>query len=149
MVESHEVEDGCVHVVDVDAVLDGRQSKFVGGAVAESFLHTAAGHPGGVAVVVVVATLLTLRSGGAAKFTAPDDERLVEQAAAFEIFQERGDSLVAGLGKLCVTAGDVAVTRCPRQCRSRRSNAKAARRARPPRPERRAIRQPFANSLSP
>ena len=85
VVESHEVWDGCVHIMDVDAVLDGRQSKFVGGAVAESFLHTAAGHPGGVTVVIVVTTFLAFRSGSASKFTAPDDERFLEQATALEI----------------------------------------------------------------
>ena len=98
VVEAHEVEDRGIHVVDVDAVLDGREPELVGGAVAKTFLHPAAGHPGGVAIVVVVATLLALGGGGAAKFAAPDDECLVEESAAFEIFQERGDSLVAGLG---------------------------------------------------
>ena len=74
VVEAHEVEDRGIHVVDVDAVLDGREPELVGGAVAKTFLHPAAGHPGGVAVVVVVATLLALGGRGAAKFAAPDDE---------------------------------------------------------------------------
>ena len=58
MVEAHEVQDRGVQIVNVDSVFDGGQSKLIGRAVAESAFDTAAGHPDGVAVVVVVATFL-------------------------------------------------------------------------------------------
>ena len=56
---------------------------------------------------MVIATIIRLREAAlridrAAKFTAPDDERAVEQAALFEIGQKSADGLVgiAALGRM-------------------------------------------------
>ena len=61
-------------------------------------LDAAAGHPHGEAARMVVAAVVVLREpalavDGAAKLAAPDDERVVEQAALLEVL----DEAVAGL----------------------------------------------------
>src|SRR5690606_27714301 len=63
-------------------------------------LDAAASHPQGEGAWVMVATRhgfeagAVFAEGGAAKFTAPDDEGGVEQAALLEILEQGGDRLV-------------------------------------------------------
>ena len=98
MIESHEVEDGGVEIVDVDGVPDDVVAEVVGLAIYAGF-YAAAGHPDGKAAGVVVAAIVLFGEGTlaivcAAEFAAPDDEGLVEQTALFEIEYERGGGLV-------------------------------------------------------
>src|SRR4051812_17482966 len=53
-VEPELMEDGCVDVGHVVAVLDGMEADLVGRAVDDAPLHAAAGQPGGEALGVVV-----------------------------------------------------------------------------------------------
>ena len=57
-------------------------------------LDAAAGHPHGEAVGVVVAAVAFLRHRRAAELAAPDDQGLVEQAAALQVLEQAGDRLV-------------------------------------------------------
>ncbi len=80
-------------------------------------LNAAAGQPDGEAARVVVAAVVgggerALRVGRAAEFAAPDDERVVEQAALFEVDDERGGGLV-GFGALAADAGGQAAVLVP------------------------------------
>src|SRR5438552_3198042 len=86
VIESQHVQDGGVQVMDMHTVLDSVVAELVGGAVDESGLHTGAGHPDGVAVRVVIAAVCALCPGSAAEFTAPDDERLLQQSARLQVF---------------------------------------------------------------
>lgn len=81
MLQAEQVEDGGVSVVDVDGVDDAFVAELVGLAETESGLHAGSGEPGGVAGVVVVASVVDLRIRCAAKLTGEDDERVFEQAA--------------------------------------------------------------------
>ena len=82
-VEAELVQDRSMEVLDVKAVLDGRAAELVGSADAGSTFDSAAGHPHGEAegVVVAAGALGELGGGLAAELAAPDDERLIEQAA--------------------------------------------------------------------
>ncbi len=96
VVEAEEVEEGGVEVVDVDGVLDGLVAVVVGAAEGEAGLGTAAGHPEGEALGIVVASVGFPAVGGAAEFAAPDDERVVEETAGAEVVEECGDGAVNG-----------------------------------------------------
>ena len=87
VIETEEMEDGGVEVVDVDAVLGGLESEVVGGAVDVAAFDAPACQPHGESVVIVVATVdfAAVASwgghfddGGASEFAAPDDEGFVE-----------------------------------------------------------------------
>lgn len=79
VVDTEEVEDGGVEVVDGGDVFDGFVAEFVGGAVAEGGFHARAhekrGKPAGV---VVTAAGAFLKSGHAAEFGGPNDEGVFE-----------------------------------------------------------------------
>src|SRR5580698_10308674 len=114
MVESHEVEDGGVEIVDVDGVADDIVPEVVGLAIHAGF-YAAAGHPDGKAAGVVVAAVVLFGKGALAiicpaEFAAPDDEGLVEQAALFEIEDEGCGGLVGVFALSLDLHGQVIVT---------------------------------------
>ncbi len=102
----------------VDRLLHGLEAKVVRRAVDVSAFHPAAREPGGEAVMIVIAPVdlagVRARRGHldrrrASEFAAADDERLLEQAALFQVFQKRADRLVALAGQLPVIHLDVVV----------------------------------------
>ncbi len=82
VVHAEQVKDGGVQVVDVALVFDGFVAPVVGCAVGGAGLDAAAGEPDGEAEGIVVASVAALGEGGAAKFAGPDDQRVIQQAAA-------------------------------------------------------------------
>src|SRR4051812_26782521 len=72
VIDAHEVEDGRVEVMHVDAVDLGAESNGVGGAMDRAPLDPGARHPAGEAVRVVVAALSPLGHRHAAKLAPPD-----------------------------------------------------------------------------
>ena len=93
-IETELVQDRGVDVGDVVPVLDRVEAKLVGGAVDDAALDAAAGHPDGEAVGVMIAAVGALGTRCAAELGGPDDDRVVEQAALFQIVQQAGDWLV-------------------------------------------------------
>ena len=81
VIETQQVQDCGVPVVNVNFVFDGFVTEVVCRAVADASLHTAASHPGRVARVVVVATVGDLGIRRAAKLAAPEDQRVLQQPA--------------------------------------------------------------------
>ena len=81
-------------VVYVQFAFDGFVTVFVGGTVAETSFDSAASHPGRVALCVVVATVTSLSVWCTTEFACPDDQRILEHVAAFQIFQQAGDGTV-------------------------------------------------------
>ena len=69
-------------------------------ADADAALDAAAGQPHREAVGVVVAARALGVLGGrlAAELAAPDDQRLVQQAAALQVLEQAGDRLVGAAG---------------------------------------------------
>src|SRR5207244_6535665 len=83
-VEAELVQDRGVDVGDVVPVRDGVEAQLVGGAVDDAPLDAAAGQPGTEALRVVVAAV-GLGARRAAELGAPDDDRLLEHPAPFEV----------------------------------------------------------------
>ena len=99
VVDPHALEDGGIDGVQVDWVFDDIVGEVVGGAVDDTSFDAAAGHPHAEVTRVVIASVgfagqRALGVDGAAELTAPDDEGVLEQAAAFEIDDEGGGRLV-------------------------------------------------------
>src|SRR5262245_26377277 len=103
------MKHGRVEVVDVHAVFDGVVADVVRAAVDESGFDSAAGHPDRIAVGVMVAPVAALAYRGAPEFAGPDDQRVFQKAARFEVFQQPGDRLVDFAGVLGVEVVEVAV----------------------------------------
>ena len=96
VVHSQQVHDGRVQIVDVEFVFHRVEAEVVSRADALTAAHPAAGHPHRETARVVVAAAGLLSHRRAAKLTTPNDERLVEQAARFQIGEEAGDGFVHG-----------------------------------------------------
>ena len=71
-------------------------------------LDAAAGQPHREAQAVVVAALGPFGIRGPAKLAAPDDQRVLEQSAGFQVLEQRGDRAIALLSVVAVL-GDVVV----------------------------------------
>ena len=98
MVHAEAMQDGGVEIVDVHLVPLCKIAKFIGRTVNDARPDAAAGHPDGEAVRVVVATVSgagALRHWRSAKLAAPDHQCLVEQAALFQVGDQRRDRCVA------------------------------------------------------
>ena len=84
-----------MEVVDGDGILFGLPAEGVGGAVGVAAFDAGAGEPRGEAVGVMVASARAfLESGHPAEFAAAKNQSVFEQAALFEIAQERAGGLV-------------------------------------------------------
>ena len=102
VIHAQEMQDRRVQVVDLDLVFDGVITVVVGGAVDRAALDSAAGHPHGEAIGVVVAAVGPLGHRGAAELAAPDDQGAIEQAAGLQVGEQAGDRLVDGAGVVLV-----------------------------------------------
>ena len=94
------VQKGGVEVVDMDLVLRGEVTELVGGTVNEARSYSPSRQPHGEAMrVVVPASSLpaALGHGGAAEFSPPDDEGIVQQTPLAQVREEGGNALVDGL----------------------------------------------------
>ena len=112
MVHAKAVQDGGVEVVNVHLVPLRKIAKVIGRTVNDARPDAAAGHPDGEAVRVVVATVSgagALRHWRSAKLAAPDHQCLVEQAALFQVGDQRRDRAVHRAAALGVLLGDLAV----------------------------------------
>ena len=107
MVNAEQMEEYGVKVKDVDGVLDDVIPEFARFAVDEVRLDPAAGHPNRETARVMIASVIgggefALGIIGASKFAAPDDERIVQQTALFQILHQGG----AGTIRLEALLGD-------------------------------------------
>lgn len=95
VVDAHLMENGGLEVVNVNGVLDGVHAEFVALPVGDTGLHAAAGHPCGEGIRVVIAAPahavgdVPLDERGPTELPAPDDQRVIEQSAPFEVFDQR------------------------------------------------------------
>src|SRR5262245_49281568 len=109
MIQSQKMQDGGLQIVDVDAVLGGTEAEFVGGAESDAGLDAAAGQPHGKGLDVVIPAdgFAALAHGRAAELAAPDDERVVEEAALLQIAHERGTGLIHFARYLLESAAEI------------------------------------------
>ncbi len=96
VVDSQQVEEGRVDIVDVGAVLNGVEAEFVCGSYGDSGFGAAAGEPHGERVDVMVAPckFAVLAHGRAAEFPAPNDEGVLEKSARLQVAHQCGATLV-------------------------------------------------------
>ena len=110
VIETEQVEQRGVKVVDVDFVFHGLVTELVGRSMMDSAFDAAAGHPDGESLGIVVATGAALRVGGAAKFSTPNDKRFIKQSTACEIGQQCGGRLIRGRSAGTVVRFNVGVS---------------------------------------
>src|SRR6516225_3255589 len=108
VIEAQEPEDSGVQIVNVDGMLDGTETEIVGGAMNLASLDAAAGQPHAETIVIVVAAIdaagigarsRQLHRRSSAKLAAPDQQRIVQHAALFQVFQKASDGLIAFPGQ--------------------------------------------------
>ena len=89
------VQDGRVQIMHVDFVLDHVEAQFVAFADGDAGLDAAARQPHGERVRMMIAAVIpALHHRRAAEFAAPDDQRVVEQAALLQICDQSGAGLI-------------------------------------------------------
>ena len=107
-----------MQVVDMNGFVGGCEAEFVGGAVDVAAFDASACEPHGEAVVIMVAAIIVTGVGAGrgefdrgrtAKFAAPDDQRVIEHAALFQVDQQCGYRLVALPGESSVIHSNVVV----------------------------------------
>ncbi len=95
MIDAEAAQDRRLDVVYVNGIGYDVVGEIVGFAVGDAGLNAASGHPhreaaGMVVAAVVAVHQLALAVDGPAEFAAPDDERVVEKSALFQILYEGG-----------------------------------------------------------
>src|SRR5437867_3863331 len=99
MVQSQQMEEGGVKVVDRADALDRLVTELVRCAVAESTFHSRPGQPHAESMRVVVAAAGALLKGRhPAEFGDPGNHRLIEQTAVFQVGDQGGAGLVENRG---------------------------------------------------
>src|SRR5437867_10001372 len=78
MIESQQVKDGRMQIVDVHSILYRMVAEFVRGAVDVAGLYASSSHPHGVAIRIVVAPVDALRPRCAPKLSTPDHQRIFQ-----------------------------------------------------------------------
>src|SRR5262245_22745041 len=94
VIETEEMQDRRVKVVDRDRIVHGVEAEFVGLPDNRATLRPASGEPHRIAERIVVATFAPLTVRCPAEFAAPDDESVLQQSALFQILEQCGDRLV-------------------------------------------------------
>ena len=88
VLDAHQFEDGGVQVVHVQRVLDRPEAKLISGTYHLPSHDAAAGHPAREAVGIVVTARASLGCRRSSKFTAPDNQCVVEHTAPFEVGEQ-------------------------------------------------------------
>jgi hypothetical protein len=103
VIDSQQMENGCMQVVHVDLPVDCQMPQLIGCPPGKALLHPRAGQPHRKAAGVVIATgPVLLGIGSSSEFRTPPDQRILQQPALFEIRQQSGDRLVGGLRMVLV-----------------------------------------------
>ena len=105
VVDAHQMQQGSVEIVNVYRIFDDIVAEIVGFSVTDPGFDTGAGHPHCEAARVVITAIigraeLTLRINGPAELPAPYHERVVEQAAAFQVHDQCAGGLVGSFALL-------------------------------------------------
>src|SRR5437763_4157532 len=106
MVQAQQMQNRGMQVIYVHRLLDRLKSEIVSCAMGDTPLHAAPGEQSSVTGHIMIATVThalqsaVLDHRRPAKFTADNEQRVLEKAARFEIVQQGGDGTVRLLGQL-------------------------------------------------
>src|ERR1041385_2354993 len=108
MINPQAMQDSGVDVADVDRVFHNVVTEIVRFAMHHTALNAAARHPHRETTRMVVAPIIifgksALAIHGSAKFAAPDNQRFIQHAAAFEVF----DKSHAGVVHIAALQGQI------------------------------------------
>ena len=78
VVESKDVQNRCVQVVNVHRVVHRFIAKFVSLAICHAGYNTTSGEPEGKTFVVVISSVIILPVRSATELASPNDERIIE-----------------------------------------------------------------------
>ena len=96
MIDSKQMEQGCVKVMDMDEPFGHSEAEFIGRSVDLAGLDTSASDPHGERIDMVVSAggFSRFAHWRSTEFTSPDHQRLLKQSAPFQIEdQGRGSSI--------------------------------------------------------
>lgn len=89
VIEPELVEDSGMEVVDMHGVFGDIETEIIGFSISDTAFDTAASHPHGEGIgVMVAAVVAALHHGGSSEFAAPDHQGILEHAALFEVTDE-------------------------------------------------------------
>ena len=94
VVESHQVQDRGVQVMDRHHVLYRVHTEFVCVAVNQPLANSAPGHPNGEPGFVVIPSVPVAGVWGPSELRGPDHQCLVEHATSLQVLEQRSDRLV-------------------------------------------------------
>ncbi len=95
VIETQKLQNGRVQIVYVNAIFGRVEAELIRLAERDSGFDATAGQPHGEAIrVMVAAVVAALNHRRAAEFTAPDDERRIEQTALFQVTDQGGRWLI-------------------------------------------------------
>ncbi len=109
LIETELVENGGVNVAEMAGIFDRVQSDGVRCTNHLTAFDPATSEPHRKAQVVVIAAFAALRFRRAAELAAPEHQCGIEQAAAFQIFQQCADGLISLRGHAQVVLLDIIV----------------------------------------
>ena len=102
-VKTNLMQDRRLEITNIDRVLRNVISDFIGLAIGQTRLDTAARHPHGIGVGMMISTNeslsqirahIVLHHGCSTKFTAPDNQSGVQQSTALKIDQQSADGSI-------------------------------------------------------
>ena len=95
----HQVQDGCVQIMNRYGILNGLEPEFIGRSVNHPSSNTTSRHPNGESPVVMVSPLASTTTvlshfdgGSSAEFPGTQDECLIEQPSLFQIDEQSCES---------------------------------------------------------
>ena len=92
VINAQAVQNRGLHVVDMDGVFNDVKAEFIGLAVRDPGSNAASGQPHGEGLWMVISSTAASQRGTGfdhgcpPELAAPDDERIIEQPAAFQVF---------------------------------------------------------------
>tara|TARA_B100000530_G_scaffold258971_1_gene172288 strand:+ start:143 stop:682 length:540 start_codon:yes stop_codon:yes gene_type:complete len=110
VVHSHQVEQGGVEIVDLEAPNGGLVTPLVGFSMGESRFHTPPCHPEAEPEFIMIATGASLREGSTPEFPGPEHECFIEHPAIPEVLEEGSDRLIDSAGVISMVLDEVSVS---------------------------------------
>src|SRR5262245_53864113 len=86
VVDSQQVQDRGMQIVNVHPVFDRIVAKLVGGTISDATLHAAACHPHAVPIRVMVTTV-SLGNGCPTKLRSPQNQGVVQETTRLQILE--------------------------------------------------------------